>query len=112
MRKSPSLAPPGTFNYDTTVFIVLNDFGTIGSAYCETDEAQADEWVVITDIIDGQYSNPVRIVSFNTHQGWARDVTEEIARKIIDLNLQGTALSAPAREFVGRVTGESARVAV
>jgi hypothetical protein len=111
MRNSPPIAPK-TFNYDTTVFIVLNDFGTVGSSYCETHEAQADEWVVITDIIDGQYSNPVRIVAFNTHQGWSRDVTEEIARKIIDLNLQGTALSAPAVEFVGRVTGESATVAV
>ena len=111
MRSSPPIAPR-TFNCDTTVFIVLNDFGKSGGAYCETDEAQADEWVVITDIIDGQYSNPVRIVAFNTHQGWSRDVTEEIARKIIDLNVQGTSLSAPAREFVGRVTGESATVAV
>jgi hypothetical protein len=111
MRNSPSLAPQ-TFNYDTTIYIVLNDFGKLGSVYVETDESEADESVVITDIIDGQYSRPVRVVAFNTHQGWSRDVTENIARKILDLNLQGTALSAPAVEFVERVTGESATVSV
>ena len=54
----------------------------------------------------------VRVVAFNTHEGWARDVTEDIARKILELNRQGRSLSAIAREFVGRVTGESLIVAV
>lgn len=90
MRNSPSLAPQ-TFNYDTTVYIVLNDYGKLGSAYVETDETQADESVVISNIIDGQYCRPMRVISFNTHQGWSRDVTEQSH---------------------GRVTGESATVAV
>jgi hypothetical protein len=111
MRNSPSLAPQ-TFNYDTTVYIVLNDYGKLVCAYVETDETEAHENVVVADIIDGQYSRPTRVIAFNTHQGWSRDVSEQIARKILDLNLQGTTLSAPAVEFVGRVTGESATVAV
>jgi len=40
---------------------------------------------VIRNISDGQYSNPVRVVSFNTAEGWSRDVTEDIAREILDL---------------------------
>jgi hypothetical protein len=35
-------------------------------------------------LIGGQYNNPVRIVAFNTSEGWSRDVTEEIAREIKD----------------------------
>jgi hypothetical protein len=103
---------PGSFSYDTTVYIVLNDFGKFGHAYVETDESEADESAVISDIISGAHSNPLRVVAFNTHEGWSRDVTEEIARKILDLNRQGTALGEAAREFVERVTGESPIVAV
>ena len=107
---TPSLAP--SFRYDTTVYIVLNGFGKVGSAYVETDEAYADESVIMTGIIEGEYSNPQRVVAFNTHEGWSRDVTDDIAHKILDLNQEGVALSAPAREFVERVTGESPIVAV
>jgi hypothetical protein len=108
MRDTPSLAP----DFDTTVYIVLNDFGKLGSAYVETDEADADESIIVNKIIDGAYSNPVRLIAFNAYEGWARDVTEGIARTILALNRQGIALSAVARDFVERVTGESATVAV
>jgi hypothetical protein len=53
----PSLAP--TFRYDTTVYIVLNDFGKFGHAYVETDEGEADESAVVSDIISGAHSNPL-----------------------------------------------------
>jgi hypothetical protein len=106
----PSLAP--TFRYDTTGYIVLNDFGKFGNAYVETDEGEADESAVVSDIISGAHSNPLRVVAFNTHEGWSRDVTEDLARKILGLNRQGTPLGEAAREFVERVTGESPVVAV
>src|SRR5262245_35266629 len=111
MSNTASLAPR-SFSYDTTVYIVLNDFAKFGHAYAETDESEADESAVISDIISGAHSNPLRVVAFNTHEGWSRDVTEEIAGKILDLNRQGTALGEAAREFVERVTGESPIVAV
>jgi hypothetical protein len=31
------------------------------------------------DLLDDQYENPVRIVAFNTAEGWSRDVTLDIA---------------------------------
>ena len=37
---------------------------------------------VISDLLEGQYSNPVRVVGFNLSEGWVRDVSEEIARKL------------------------------
>jgi hypothetical protein len=43
---------------------------------------------------------------------WSRDVTREIAEKLLDLNNAGIALGAAAREFVERVTGESTKVIV
>ena len=109
MSNTPSLAPD---DYDTTVHIVLNDYGGLGAAYIETDEMAASEDTIVSNIIEGEYSNPLRVVAFNTHEGWSRDVTKDIAHKILDLNQEGVALSAPAREFVERVTGNSPTVAV
>jgi hypothetical protein len=37
---------------------------------------------VIQDLLDGQYDEPVRIVAFNTAEGWSRDVTDDIAREL------------------------------
>ena len=88
ISNTPFLAPG--FRNDTTGYIVLNNFGKLGSAYVETDESEADEGVVIGDIISGAHSNPLRVVAFNTQEGWSRDVTEDIAHKILDLR--------PARE--------------
>ena len=76
MRNRTPLAP-GEPAFDVTVHIVLNDFGDrLGRAYCETDEAAADEAGVIENISDGEYSRPMRVVAFNTAEGWSRDVTE------------------------------------
>jgi len=33
-------------------------------------------------LLDGQYSNPVRVIAFNTAQGWSRDVSEDIAHEL------------------------------
>jgi len=65
------------------------------------------EATVIRDISDGQYSNPVRVVAFNTAEGWSRDVTEDIAREMMDLaHRTAEPLSKPARAFVEWATGE------
>jgi hypothetical protein len=76
---SPSLVP----SFDVTVHIVLEDFGTLGRAYLETDEAQADLETVIRNILIGQYTNPSRVVAFNTAEGWSRDVSEDVAWEVL-----------------------------
>src|SRR5512138_3190534 len=68
---------PRQHQYDVTIYIVLDQFGgAFGRAYRETDESYADEHTTIDKISDGAYSRPVRVVAFNTHEGWSRDVTE------------------------------------
>ena len=37
---------------------------------------------VIRDLMTGQYSNPIRIVAFNTAESWSEDVSEDIAREL------------------------------
>jgi hypothetical protein len=79
MRASPSIAPHGA-DHDT--YLVLDDFGRIGRAWRETDEDGADRETLIRDLLAGEYNNPVRIISFNTAEGWSRDVTVDIADEV------------------------------
>jgi hypothetical protein len=106
MRTAP-LAPSEQPNDDVTFYIVLNDFGQLGRAFVETDEAEADEMTVVDKILRGEYSNPVRVVAFNTAKEWSRDVTEEIALAVQELaDAEGHA-SKPAQQFVERIARES-----
>jgi hypothetical protein len=84
---------------------VLNDFGQLGRAYVETDEAATDEQTVVNNISSGEYSNPVRVVAFNTVEGWSRDVTEDIAGTVLERGEREGHLSEPAKKFVECVLG-------
>jgi hypothetical protein len=58
-------------------------------------------------LISGEYNNPVRIIAFNTAEGWARDVTEDTARAVVDeARRRGTLLHGAVVDFVERATGE------
>src|SRR6201984_3253418 len=61
------------------VYLVLEDFGRLGRAWRETDEAATSRATLIRNLIDEQYEHPVRIIAFNTMEGWSRDVTFDIA---------------------------------
>lgn len=77
----PSIAPSSPDDVD--VYLVLDDFGEqLGRAWCETDEERTDRETVVRDLLEGQYTNPVRIVVFNTAENWSRDVSEDIADEL------------------------------
>jgi len=76
MRTSPSIVPRGA---DQDAYLVLDDFGRAGCCWRETDADSADRETLIRELVEGQYRHPVRIVAFNTAEGWSRDVTLDIA---------------------------------
>ena len=76
---TPSIVPNGT---EETFYLVMDDFGDLGRVWRETDIEAIDLETLITDLIDGQYNNPVRVIGFNTAEGWSRDVSEDIAHEI------------------------------
>jgi hypothetical protein len=67
---------------DQNVYIVLDDFGRNGRAYRETDVERADREAVIMDLLDGQYQNPVRVIGFNTAEGWSQNVSADVAQEL------------------------------
>ena len=80
--------------------MVLEDFGPLGRAWCETDDEKADRATLIRYLLEGQYDNPIRIVAFNTAEGWSRDVTEEIANDRQDARWDRSELPAAIEEFI------------
>jgi hypothetical protein len=95
------IVPPSNPESDVTVYIVVEDFGDFGQAYRETDLAEADLGTIVHNLISGDYRNPLRIVAFNTVEGWSRDVSEEIAYDVLDRACDpDTTLSAGAKRFI------------
>jgi hypothetical protein len=103
MRKSnwtPSIVPRDD---DQNVYLVMDDLGKHGRDWREADAEATDLETVITDLLDGQYSDPVRVVSFNTAEKWARDVSADIAqecRRRCDLQLSD--VPSNIQDFVER----------
>ncbi|WP_063800342.1 hypothetical protein [Bradyrhizobium lablabi] len=70
---------------DHDVYLVLLDaFGAwVGRAWRETDDDGGTyREMLIRDLLHGVFSHPVRIVAFNTAEGWSRNITTEIAAEL------------------------------
>jgi hypothetical protein len=76
---TPSIVPGGD---DKNVYLVVSDFGRHGLAWCETDVEATDLETIITDLLESQYTEPVRVVGVNVAERWARDVSEDVADEI------------------------------
>ena len=59
---TPSIVPTN----DQSIYLVLDDFGDIGRCWREAGVEATDLETVITDMLRGEYSNPVRVIGFNT----------------------------------------------
>ena len=99
MRESPSIIPWG--DVDRTVYLVLDDFGArLGWAWCETDVTDTDRPTLIRHLLEGQYTSPVRIVAFNTAEGWSRDATDEIAAEVAQACADRDEISPSLEDFI------------
>ena len=103
MRRSnwtPSIVPSGN---DETIYLVADDFGRLGRAWREADYETTDLKTVIQDLLSGQYSNPYRVVAFNTAERWSEDVSEDVARELRRrCDLQMCEMPASLTDFLER----------
>jgi hypothetical protein len=101
MRAWRSIAPDGPAQ---DIYLVLDDFGWIGRAWRETDEAGANRATLVRNLLDGQYENPVRIIAFNTAEGWSRDVTVDIADEVRRRYVEFDDVSGSVLKFLEAIT--------
>ena len=110
MSWSPTTAHRGT---DSTVYLVLDSFGAIGTSYRETDIERSDLETAIADLIAGEFNEPIRVVAFNTSEHWADDVSRQIAQEIQRrCDIAGEAVPEGIRDFVEDHTGPTRQLAL
>jgi hypothetical protein len=86
-NRTPSIVPRA----DDDVYLVVDDLGRLGRVWRESDFEETDLKTIVTDLLEGQYKSPLGIFAFNTADGWARDVSADIAaelRRFCDLHLR------------------------
>jgi hypothetical protein len=107
---TPSIVPYGA---DQTVYLVVDRFGRFGSVYRETEVERTDLETLITDLIAGQFNDPVRVVAFNTLEHWAEDVSTDIAREILSrCDMDGDDVPEALQDFVDSYVGPDRQLAL
>ena len=106
MRKStwmPSIVPRDD---DQNVYLVLDDLGRLGRVWREADAEATDLETITVDLLGGQYSSPVRVVSFNTAETWSQDISAEVAHELQRrCDLQQRDIPLNLQDFVDRYEG-------
>src|SRR4029077_6321322 len=88
------------YGADQTAHLVVDLFKS-GSVYRETEVERTVLETVINDFLTGQFSDPVRVVSFNTLEHWANVVSKDIAQMILArCDIAGDPVPEHIRDFV------------
>jgi hypothetical protein len=86
------------------VYLVLDELVTFGRVWCELSEKSANAQTVVELIANGGFHRPMRVIAFNTAEGWSRDETVAVGLKLLQMSHEGRVLGAAAREFIQRTT--------
>jgi hypothetical protein len=93
--------------------LVIDRFGGLGTVYRETEVERTDLETIITDLMSGQFNDPVRVVAFNTLEHWSEDVSEDIATEIqTRCDIEGVALPEHIHDFVASNIGPTWQLAL
>jgi hypothetical protein len=97
---TPSILPNGE---DQTVYLVVDRFGALWT----------DLETVITDLMSGQFNNPVRVVAFNTLEHWAQASQRNVALEIqTRCDIDGQDVPENLRDFVDSCAGPDRQLAL
>ncbi len=101
------------YGADQTVYLVVDRFGQLSSAYRETEVEHTDLETIIADLMSGQFNDPLRVVAFNTLEHWSDDVSEEIAVEIqTRCDIDGVAVPEHIQDFAAGHTGPTRQLAL
>ena len=99
MRGFPKTVPYGA---DQTIYLVVEGSGPHGIVR-KTERADLES--VITDLMSGQFNDPIEVVAFNTLEHWSDDLSEAIAAEIrCRCDIEGYDIPVYLDEFVGRAS--------
>jgi len=95
---APSIVPEGS---SQVVYLVLDDFGKMGRVWREADADKTDLETVVSDLISGQYNNPIKVIALDPTNHWSDDVSTVVAREIRRrFDLKGEDVAGSIASFV------------
>jgi hypothetical protein len=85
------------YGADQTLFVVIERIS--GSREIRVERTDLDQ--TIGEFIAGCFSDPLRVISFNTLEHWIRDISTEVAVEIQSrCDIEGAELPDHLRDFV------------
>lgn len=97
------------FGADQTLYLVVD---SLGDGHSENQRAveRPDLETIISDLLAGEFNEPVRVLAFNTLEHWSEDLSREVADEIqARCDIDGVLVPEHVRDFVegyiGPVTG-------
>jgi hypothetical protein len=86
-----------------TSTLVEVDLDHWGRVWTEADSGSTDLETLLSDMLAGQHRNPVRVIAFNTAEGWSRDASADIAIELRRrCNLKQRDIPATLQNFIQR----------
>ena len=83
-----------------------DDLGKVGRCWREADYETSNLETVIQDLMSGEYHDPIRVIGFNTNEGWSQDVSEDVAHELRRrCDLQMSDVPSSIQDFVERYEG-------
>jgi hypothetical protein len=76
----PHAVPYGA---DRTIYVVVDGCASPESGEQERQIEREDFEAVVSQLIAGQFSDPQRVLAFNTLEHWSQDVSSDVAREIV-----------------------------
>ena len=94
------------YGADQTVYLVVDRLSRRGAVYCEIEIERTDIETIVSDLLAGQFSDPVRVTAFNTLEHWSQDISSDIAVEIqTRCDIEGAAVPEHVEDFVHSHTG-------
>jgi hypothetical protein len=91
----PPLVPYGA---DQTIYLVVEASGP--EAPTRTTEREDIE-TIITDLLSGRFSDPIKVVAYNTLEHWSEDLSRDVVQEVLcRCDIEGQEVPDYLEEFV------------
>jgi len=90
-------SPVVPYGADRTLFVVIDRLDRATEIRVERSDLET----TISDLVAGCFSDPVRVISFNTLEHWMKDISTDVAGEIkARCDIDGTTLPDYLSDFV------------
>jgi hypothetical protein len=97
MSEAGPSSPFVPYGADQTLFIVVDRIGVAREIRIERTDVET----TIDELFGGCFSDPVRVICFNTLEHWVKDVSSEVAAELQSrCDIDGTDVPDHLRDFI------------